>query len=260
MHWTLTCFGLLHRESGNRARKSPCHCVFWQITWEMGSHSWVREAKKDGKGKTYVAGAAVVVPAASVKKRKLVWTRDQNEQNNHESDGKRNVTKREDTRDLKTRGQPSLENQEKRQKLEQLKKKIAAKESSLRSLKTSLNSNDDGARNFQAESDAREQRRNKLNAGFADAFASAMAALAEEINASKKPIVFADDAEIKRILSAKSDYIALGVSPGADATAIRKRYRQVAVTVHPDKCKHPQASQAFQRIVSAYKQISKYAA
>jgi curved DNA-binding protein CbpA len=45
---------------------------------------------------------------------------------------------------------------------------------------------------------------------------------------------------------------------GAGAGALRARYRELAVALHPDKCRHPDAKAAFQRLVTAYGALQKY--
>lgn len=49
------------------------------------------------------------------------------------------------------------------------------------------------------------------------------------------------------------------MAQGADAVAVRRRYREMAVALHPDKCSVKGASDAFQRLVLAYQGVAKYA-
>jgi curved DNA-binding protein CbpA len=61
------------------------------------------------------------------------------------------------------------------------------------------------------------------------------------------------------ILNAKSLYDVLGVSPQIiqiDQSSLRKAYLKTSVAVHPDKCNHPQATQAFQRVAEAWGTLS----
>lgn len=51
----------------------------------------------------------------------------------------------------------------------------------------------------------------------------------------------------------------LQVEQGASAAVIRKRYRDLAVSLHPDKCSVPDATLAFQRLVAAFTALSKHA-
>lgn len=91
------------------------------------------------------------------------------------------------------------------------------------------------------------------------AFSEAKASADAEIANSKTPIKFADEEEVKRVLSARNDYDVLQLQPGADAATVRRRYREMAVSLHPDKCKTDNAAQAFNRLVTAYQQLHKYA-
>ena len=47
---------------------------------------------------------------------------------------------------------------------------------------------------------------------------------------------------------------------GAGAAVIRKKYKEMAVALHPDKCKVEGASDAFRRLVQAQQNLLKYAA
>jgi curved DNA-binding protein CbpA len=210
----------------------------------MGSHSWVRDDSRKRKGVSHVAGAPVVLPLP--KKKKLVWSREGDRKlNGHDDAHSREVSIRMDD--------------EKLRKLKVLRAKIAEKEQELRVGKSEfLEENDRVESEMQNEERLRNERRKRLDSSFAEAFESAKEAVAADIKACKQTIQFADDSEIKRILNAKSDYMVLGLSPGVDGATVRKRYRQIAITVHPDKCKHPNADQAFHRIVKAYRQLSKY--
>ncbi|KAI4378943.1 hypothetical protein MLD38_016360 [Melastoma candidum] len=51
-------------------------------------------------------------------------------------------------------------------------------------------------------------------------------------------------------------YLLLGVKDDADADAIRKCYRRLALQVHPDKNDHPDAELAFKLLLEAYKCLS----
>lgn len=61
------------------------------------------------------------------------------------------------------------------------------------------------------------------------------------------------DAEIKRILSVhpKDYYAVLDVAFEADAGVIKKRYRQLAMLIHPDKTSLPDAEKAFDIVKKA---------
>ena len=47
----------------------------------------------------------------------------------------------------------------------------------------------------------------------------------------------ASNAEVDRVLAAKSDLEVMQVKPGSSTTAIKKRYRTMTLALHPDKCK-----------------------
>ncbi|KAK2080065.1 hypothetical protein QBZ16_002461 [Prototheca wickerhamii] len=69
---------------------------------------------------------------------------------------------------------------------------------------------------------------------------------------------FADEKEVDRVLKAGSDYQVLQLEPGASAAEAKKRYRQMAIALHPDKCDVPRAGEAFHRVVTAYRSISSF--
>lgn len=112
---------------------------------------------------------------------------------------------------------------------------------------------------MQQQARQREERRSKLEAGFAAALAAAKKEAASAAAAAGPLAATADAAEVERVLSSRDDYALLQLAPGAASAAIRRRYRELAVALHPDKCKEPQAKEAFQRLVKAYQNLSKYA-
>lgn len=61
------------------------------------------------------------------------------------------------------------------------------------------------------------------------------------------------DNEVNRILSAfkLNPYEQLGVPFDADLEVINKTYRKTSLLVHPDKCKHPKAKDAFDALKQA---------
>lgn len=218
----------------------------------MGSHTWVRDEKKSGRGKTQVVGVPVVVPVGH--KRKLQWKRDENI---HEKVEPVQNRVRDQEKGRKLREEEAAKKKKKR--LLELKAQIEQKERQLADKKIrKLESDDIAVEMVENEERLKQERRSKFETSFADAFESARESLAKDIRASKEKISFAGQEEIDRILSAKSDYSVLGLSPGADGAQIRKRYRQIAVTVHPDKCSHPKANEAFHKIVLAYRNLSRY--
>lgn len=65
-----------------------------------------------------------------------------------------------------------------------------------------------------------------------------------------------EDQEIKRILRTKNLYEILGVPKNVDDDELRRRYKRLALTCHPDKCKHPQAEEAFKAVGKAFSTLS----
>lgn len=215
----------------------------------MGSHTWVRDEKKGKGGKTFAVGVAAVLPAAPppAKKRKLVWERDP-------------AAPIPETAAAKERAAAAAKAaaaEKKRQEVEALRRQIAERKAELEAAKAAAKAAAEDEE--EAQEAARAQRKRKLEAGFASAFASAKAAAAADIAAARTPVAFADRAEVDRVLAAGSDYGVLRLAPGADAASVRRRYREMAVQLHPDKCKVDRAGDAFHRLVKAYQQLVKYA-
>jgi hypothetical protein len=62
---------------------------------------------------------------------------------------------------------------------------------------------------------------------------------------------------ISRVKSAGKNYYAvLGVPKNADEAAVKKAYRKLALQLHPDKCKHDGAEEAFKAVSAAYNCLS----
>lgn len=63
--------------------------------------------------------------------------------------------------------------------------------------------------------------------------------------------------EVTRImpLDASNPYDVLGLNRGASAESMKKRYWKLSLLVHPDKCSHPQAHQAFTILNQAFKDL-----
>ncbi|KAI3957823.1 hypothetical protein MKW92_020681 [Papaver armeniacum] len=63
--------------------------------------------------------------------------------------------------------------------------------------------------------------------------------------------------EVTRIMGAKVDsaYDVLGVNHNMSDVNIKKRYWKISLMVHPDKCTHPQANEAFIRLNKAFKDL-----
>eukprot|EP00891_Asterochloris_glomerata_P008158 jgi/Astpho2/8158/Aster-03090 len=70
-------------------------------------------------------------------------------------------------------------------------------------------------------------------------------------------------AEVVRVLrllerpedSAADAYEVVGLEPSAKAAEIKKRYWRLSLLIHPDKCPHPRAHDAFQAVSKAAKQL-----
>ncbi|KAH6759401.1 DNAJ heat shock N-terminal domain-containing protein [Perilla frutescens var. frutescens] len=63
--------------------------------------------------------------------------------------------------------------------------------------------------------------------------------------------------EITRIIGAEADslYDIVGANKDMSAENIKKRYWKLSLMVHPDKCSHPQAHQAFVKLNKAFKDL-----
>ncbi|KAL3130262.1 hypothetical protein ABBQ38_008095 [Trebouxia sp. C0009 RCD-2024] len=111
----------------------------------------------------------------------------------------------------------------------------------------------------QEEKHEQGKRRAKLEAGFAEAFKHAKQMADAEAAQRKTPVKLASADEIRRVLNAKTDYDCLQVNLQADALTIKRKYKELAVALHPDKCKAAGATDAFQRLVKAYQNLLKHA-
>ncbi|CAL9010409.1 unnamed protein product [Prunus brigantina] len=63
--------------------------------------------------------------------------------------------------------------------------------------------------------------------------------------------------EVTRILDSADDslYDILGANQNMSAENIKKRYWKMSLLVHPDKCSHPRAQQAFVKLNKAFKEL-----
>lgn len=114
----------------------------------------------------------------------------------------------------------------------------------------------------QKQQEEMEARKSRLNSAFGSAFANAAKAQAEaKQKQAAAAAAGANDAEtleeVQRVLASKSNYEVLQLKPGCSSAALKKRYRELAVRLHPDKCKVEGASDAFQRAHTAYQELLK---
>lgn len=227
----------------------------------MGAHTWVRDEKRGG-GKTYASGA-VAAPQPETKKRKLIWTRAPSDgtpssQEAAPSSEKRlnnGTTHRVPAKQKQPTGLFNQQNALPEKDIAALRRKIEERQQRLlQSAATSASACIDAEHAAAAN---REERKRKLEAGFLDALAAAKETAAADILASRAHL-FADEAEVQRVLKAASDYGVMQLAPGTSAALIRRRYREMAVRLHPDKCNVQGASDAFQRLVKAHQQLTKY--
>ena len=63
--------------------------------------------------------------------------------------------------------------------------------------------------------------------------------------------------EVDRILRATSHFETLGLAEGVsvDVASVRSRYQRLVMLVHPDKCTHPRAREAFEKVTTAQKMV-----
>jgi curved DNA-binding protein CbpA len=66
----------------------------------------------------------------------------------------------------------------------------------------------------------------------------------------------ARDVEVEAVLRATSLYEVLGVDVAVGDPMLRKAYLKKSLLLHPDKCEHPRATEAFQHIAHAYDTLS----
>lgn len=65
------------------------------------------------------------------------------------------------------------------------------------------------------------------------------------------------NSEVNRILSCfkLNPFQILGLPLDADRESVRRQYRKLSVMVHPDKCTHPKASDVFDTLGQAQKDL-----
>lgn len=74
---------------------------------------------------------------------------------------------------------------------------------------------------------------------------------------TKEDNKFTQDYQLQRLLSTTfvNPYDILEVGAEASQEEIKKRFRMLSILVHPDKCRHEKASDAFHLLEQAYKQL-----
>ena len=67
------------------------------------------------------------------------------------------------------------------------------------------------------------------------------------------------DSQVERLTSKLffSAYDVLALPPGSDAATIKNQYRKLSALVHPDKCRHPKANDAFLALKEAYDDLQR---
>ena len=68
---------------------------------------------------------------------------------------------------------------------------------------------------------------------------------------------FTQDYQLQRLLGGTfvNPYDILEVGAEASEEEVKKKYRMLSILVHPDKCRHEKAADAFHLLEQAYKQL-----
>jgi DnaJ-domain-containing protein 1 len=67
----------------------------------------------------------------------------------------------------------------------------------------------------------------------------------------------ADGETVKGVLAAGSAWEVLQLKKGAGAADVKRRYKELARKLHPDKCSIEGATAAFQKVQEAYSELVK---
>lgn len=145
--------------------------------------------------------------------------------------------------------------------LEMLKRKMQQKEKLLHMQQERQQAKE--AEHQQQQQKQAELQRKK--AAIAKGFAAVADPLATDAGGQgqgkvAKTVVSVTDADLQRILDSKCDYACLQLHIGANSAQVRKSYRQLAMALHPDKCKLEGAADAFQKVNAAYNRLLKHMA
>ena len=81
--------------------------------------------------------------------------------------------------------------------------------------------------------------------------------MAELKRLTKEDNKFTQEYQMQRLLGTAfvNPYDILEVGAEASEEEIKKRFRMLSILVHPDKCRHEKASDAFHLLEQAYKQL-----
>ena len=81
--------------------------------------------------------------------------------------------------------------------------------------------------------------------------------MAEMKQLSAESNKFTSDFQLNRLLNTAfvNPYDILDLPQEASDAEIKKRFKQLSILVHPDKCKHEKASDAFHILEQAYKTL-----
>ncbi|GIL88212.1 hypothetical protein Vretimale_14104 [Volvox reticuliferus] len=138
--------------------------------------------------------------------------------------------------------------------LEELRRQLAAKEATVRAKQNDLAARQAAKVAKEAAQRAEvEQRRAQLSRGLA-ALVEAAAPGGKQGAEAPGGLSgrLAGPEEVRRVLGAVSDYEVLQLPTGCTATEVRKAYRRLAASLHPDKCREQGAQEAFIRATAAY--------
>ncbi|CAJ1976825.1 unnamed protein product [Sphenostylis stenocarpa] len=103
----------------------------------------------------------------------------------------------------------------------------------------------------EAQTELREAELDDDNELFIGPPPAAMVSEAESANEAER------FEEVTRIMEVEADspYDVLGVNHNMSNENVKKRYWKISLLVHPDKCSHPQAHQAFIKLNKAFKEL-----
>ena len=81
--------------------------------------------------------------------------------------------------------------------------------------------------------------------------------MAELMSLTSEDKKFTQDYQLQRLLGATfvNPYDILEVGAEASEEEVKKKYRMLSILVHPDKCRHEKAADAFHLLEQAYKQL-----